>query len=94
MLLAATGRLTIGTGVAGIHARSPIAMAQTHRAVTEAYGNVFVLGVRISHPWLATELHGAEFGPRVYVIGTPKPNCRSSNGETWPVCSTACPKYC
>ncbi|HEY4018900.1 MAG TPA: LLM class flavin-dependent oxidoreductase [Pseudonocardiaceae bacterium] len=65
LLLPATDRLVIGTGVASVYARGPVATAQAQRTLNEAYGDRFVLGLGITHPWLANELHGREFGPRV-----------------------------
>jgi probable F420-dependent oxidoreductase len=65
LLLAATDRMVIGTGIASVYARGPVATAQAQRTLTEDYGDRFVLGLGISHPWLAKELHGRDFGPRV-----------------------------
>ena len=43
LLLCATQQLTIGTGIANIWARDPIAMAAAQRTLTEAYPGRFVL---------------------------------------------------
>lgn len=65
MLLSATERMTVATGVANVYGRDPVTMAQAHRTLLERYGDRFMLGLGISHPWLVTELRGLTFGPRV-----------------------------
>ena len=49
VLLAASERLIIGTGIASIWARDAIAMASAARYLTEAFGGRFVLGMGVSH---------------------------------------------
>jgi probable F420-dependent oxidoreductase len=49
LLLAATGRMVLGTGIASIWARDPAAMANAQRTLAEAYPGRFVLGVGVSH---------------------------------------------
>ena len=49
LLLAATGRMVLGTGIASIWARDPAAMANAGRTLAEAYRGRFVLGVGVSH---------------------------------------------
>ena len=49
LLLAATERAAIATGIANIHARDPMAMASGARALGEAYPGRFVLGIGVSH---------------------------------------------
>jgi probable F420-dependent oxidoreductase len=49
LLLAATGRMVVGTGIANIWARDPVAMAAGQRTLTEAYPGRFVLGIGVSH---------------------------------------------
>jgi len=49
LLLAATRRMVIGTGIANIWARDPLAMTAAQRTLTEAYPGRFVLGVGVSH---------------------------------------------
>jgi probable F420-dependent oxidoreductase len=61
ILLARTERLVIGSGIANIYARDPMAMANGARALGEAYPGRFVLGVGVSHaPSVATR--GATYG--------------------------------
>lgn len=49
LLLAATQRLVIATGIANIWARDPVAMRNGERALAEAYPGRFVLGLGVSH---------------------------------------------
>ena len=49
ILLAATERLAIATGIANIHARDPMAMANGAKALGDAYPGRFVLGIGVSH---------------------------------------------
>jgi probable F420-dependent oxidoreductase len=49
LLLANTQKSVIATGIANIHARDPMSMANGARALGEAYPNRFVLGIGVSH---------------------------------------------
>ena len=49
ILLAATTRIVVASGIANIHARDPMAMATGARALAEAYPGRFVLGIGVSH---------------------------------------------
>ena len=49
LLLCATRQLVIGTGIANIWARDPVAMAAAQRTLAEAYPGRFVLGIGVSH---------------------------------------------
>lgn len=49
ILLAATDRLVIGSGIAIIWVRDPMAMANGARALAEAWPNRFILGLGASH---------------------------------------------
>ncbi len=61
LLLANTTRSVIATGIANIHARDPMAMANGAKALGEAYPNRFVLGIGVSHaPSVATR--GGDYG--------------------------------
>jgi probable F420-dependent oxidoreductase len=65
LLLAATRRIVIGTGIATIYGRDPVTMAQAERTLAEAYHDRFVLGLGVSHPWFVERVRGHRFGPRV-----------------------------
>jgi probable F420-dependent oxidoreductase len=61
ILLAATTRIVVASGIANIHARDPMAMANGARSLAEAYPGRFVLGVGVSHaPSVATR--GGTYG--------------------------------
>jgi probable F420-dependent oxidoreductase len=49
ILLAASRRMVIATGIANIYARDPVAMANAARALADAYPGRFVLGIGVSH---------------------------------------------
>jgi probable F420-dependent oxidoreductase len=49
LLLCATRQLAVGTGIANIWARDPVAMAAAQRTLAEAYPGRFVLGMGVSH---------------------------------------------
>jgi probable F420-dependent oxidoreductase len=67
VLLAATTRLVIGSGIANIHARDPMAMANGARALGEAYPGRLVLGIGVSHaPSVATR--GGTYGRPVEMM--------------------------
>jgi probable F420-dependent oxidoreductase len=58
VLLAATGAITVATGIASIWARDAFAMAAGARALAEAYPGRFLLGVGVSHaPSVAARGH-------------------------------------
>ncbi len=50
LLLGATGRLVVATGIANVWSRSPTAMISGAMVLGEAYPGRFVLGIGISHP--------------------------------------------
>ena len=61
ILLAASPAMVIGTGIANIYARDPMAMANGARALADAWPGRFVLGIGVSHaPSVATRGH--EYG--------------------------------
>jgi probable F420-dependent oxidoreductase len=49
LLLAASERTVVAPGIASIHARDPMAMANGARTLAEAYPRRFVLGIGVSH---------------------------------------------
>lgn len=61
ILLAGTRRAIVAPGIASIHARDPMAMANGARALGEAYPGRFVLGVGVSHA-PSVKLRGGEYG--------------------------------
>jgi probable F420-dependent oxidoreductase len=49
LLLSATKRIVVATGIANIWARDPVAMANGQRALCDAYPGRFLLGLGVSH---------------------------------------------
>ncbi|CAN5626012.1 TIGR03620 family F420-dependent LLM class oxidoreductase [soil metagenome] len=49
MLLGGTERIVVAPGIANIHARDPMSMANGARALGDAYPGRFVLGIGVSH---------------------------------------------
>jgi probable F420-dependent oxidoreductase len=49
LLLGATQRMVIASGIANVWARDPVAMAAAGRTLVEAYPGRFVLGIGVSH---------------------------------------------
>jgi len=58
LLLAATQRMVIATGIANIYARDAVAMACGQKTLAEAYPNRFLLGLGVSHIPLVEQLRG------------------------------------
>ncbi len=55
IILAATSRIKVATGVANIWARDPIAMMNGARALAEAWPNRFALAIGVSHARLVND---------------------------------------
>jgi len=65
ILLAATNRLVVSTGIASIWARDPMAMSNGAKALAEAYPGRFLLGIGASHQ-VRAEGRGHEWGGKPY----------------------------
>jgi|SRR5579871_638479 len=61
LLLAATKRISIATGIANIYARDPVTMAAGQKTLSEAYPGRFVLGLGVSHIPLVEQLRGHRY---------------------------------
>jgi probable F420-dependent oxidoreductase len=61
LLLSGTDKVPLATGIANIHARDPMAMANGARALGEAYPGRFVLGIGVSHA-PSVQLRGGDYG--------------------------------
>src|SRR5580698_8216191 len=61
MLLAATKRMVIATGIANIYARDSVAMVCGQKTLAEAYPNRFLLGLGVSHIPLVEQLRGHRY---------------------------------
>ena len=63
LLLGATRRIPIATGIAVIYARDAMAMAAAQRTLCEAYPDRFLLGVGVSHRPVVEGMRGHDYGP-------------------------------
>jgi probable F420-dependent oxidoreductase len=61
MLLGATERAVIATGIANIWLRTPDETARQHAALSAEHGRRFLLGVGVSHAPLVERIEGAEY---------------------------------
>jgi probable F420-dependent oxidoreductase len=61
LLLGASERAIVAPGIANIHARDPMAMANGAKALAEAHPGRFVLGIGVSHAPSVT-IRGGEYG--------------------------------
>jgi probable F420-dependent oxidoreductase len=57
LLLGATERITVASGIASIWARNPVGMAAAHQAIEEAFPGRFVLGLGVSHAPMVEFIH-------------------------------------
>jgi probable F420-dependent oxidoreductase len=64
-LLSATTRLGVASGIANIYARDAVAMANGQKALAEASGDRFLLGLGVSHVPLVETLRGHAYGKPV-----------------------------
>jgi probable F420-dependent oxidoreductase len=64
LLLAGSRSIAVATGVANIHARDPMAMANGARALADAYPGRFLLGVGVSHA-ITVARRGGSYGQPV-----------------------------
>jgi probable F420-dependent oxidoreductase len=61
LLLSATERWVVATGIASIHARDPMATNSAWQTLSEAFPARFVLGLGVSHQPLVEDLRGGEY---------------------------------
>lgn len=61
LLLSATKRIGLATGIASMYARSAITMQAGWRTLAEAFGDRFTLGIGASHEHMATKLHKSTY---------------------------------
>jgi probable F420-dependent oxidoreductase len=61
LLLSATERLTMATGIASMQARSAATMASGWRTLTERFGERFLLGIGTSHQHLTEKVHRGRY---------------------------------
>jgi probable F420-dependent oxidoreductase len=61
LLLSATSRIVVATGIANIYARDPFSMSAGQRTLSEAYPERFILGLGVSHIPLVEKLRGHHY---------------------------------
>lgn len=61
LLLAATRRIVVATGIANIYGRDPVTTAAAQKTLAEAYPNRFLLGLGVSHIPLVEQLRGHRY---------------------------------
>ncbi len=64
ILLGASSRAIVAPGIASIHARDPMAMANGAKALADAWPGRFVLGIGVSHA-PSVKVRGGEYGKPV-----------------------------
>jgi probable F420-dependent oxidoreductase len=61
LLLSASERIVLATGIASLHARSSMTMQAGWKTVTEAFPDRFLLGIGVSHQPAVEGFHGAAY---------------------------------
>ncbi len=61
LLLSATDEMILATGIASLHARSPMTMQAGWKTVTEAFPDRFLLGIGVSHQPAVEGFHGGTY---------------------------------
>lgn len=61
LLLRGGERIVVGTGIASIWMRHPMAASAAHKALSEAYPNRFLLGLGVSHAPMVDGVLGAHY---------------------------------
>jgi probable F420-dependent oxidoreductase len=68
LLLAATSKLVVATGIANVWARDAMAMAAAQKTLAEAYPGRFLLGLGVSHAPLVAGVRGHAYArPLAYL---------------------------
>lgn len=65
LILGATKRIVVATGIANIYGRDPVTAAAAQKSLTEAYPGRFLLGLGVSHIPLVEEVRGHTYGKPV-----------------------------
>ena len=70
LLLGATDRLAVATGIASIYGRDPLAMRGAWETTSEAFPGRFLLGLGVSHAPMVEGLRGQDYGPPLTAMRT------------------------
>ena len=69
VLLSATSKLCLATGIANIYARDPMTMVAGQKTLAEAYPGRFLLGLGVSHAHLVSRLRNHDYSkPYSYMV--------------------------
>ena len=90
LLLGATSRIIIATGIANIYARDPVTTAAGQNTLAEAYPGRFLLGLGVSHIPLVEQVRGHSYGKpvpsmRAYLDGMDRAPYRAVSPSMSPV---------
>jgi len=90
LLLGATSRIVIATGIANIYARDPVTTATGQNTLAEAYPGRFLLGLGVSHIPLVEQIRGHSYGRplasmRAYLDGMDRAPYRAIQPSMKPV---------
>ena len=90
LLLGATSRIVIATGIANIYARDPVTMAAGQKTLAEAYPGRFLLGLGVSHIPLVEHVRGHNYGKpvasmRAYLDGMDRAPYRAVPPKVGPI---------
>jgi probable F420-dependent oxidoreductase len=61
MLLSATERIVVATGIANLYARDAMSMSAGHKTITSAYPERFLLGIGVSHKVAVEGMRGHHY---------------------------------
>ena len=70
LILGATKRIVVATGIANIYARDPVTAATAQKSLAEAYPGRFLLGLGVSHIPLVEQVRGHTYGKPVAAMRT------------------------
>ncbi|HEY3834721.1 MAG TPA: LLM class F420-dependent oxidoreductase [Acidimicrobiia bacterium] len=70
LLLGATNRINVATGIASIYARDAFAANSAWRTVSEAFPGRFLLGLGVSHQPMVEGIRGHDYGPPLQAMRT------------------------
>ena len=90
LLLGATSRIVIATGIANIYARDPVTTVAGQNTLAEAYPGRFLLGLGVSHIPLVEQIRGHSYGKplasmRAYLDGMDRAPYRAIQPSMKPV---------
>jgi probable F420-dependent oxidoreductase len=70
VLLSASDRITLATGIASIWSRDPMGMNAAHRTVNEAFPGRFLLGLGVSHAPMVEGVRGHDYAKPLSAMRT------------------------